>query len=1033
MSLKRSLLAAAVAAFATASVRGSVSGPPSVFNAGVWVQHPGIAVGKLFSSDSRMVAVVGDAHGYLHAWFPNGTEAPGFPKRICDQTYAISQGGVPNDANYLVNSTPALVDIDGDGDLEIFVGSGDGMVYGLRANGTNLPGWPQFTGARQDNHLYGVFSSPAVGDIDGDGVLEVVVGSWSHDIYVWNIDGTLQPGWPFNNTDTVWSSPALADFDRDGFLEIAIGGDWTEEADPVDGGGGFLRLLRYDGTEMPGWPKYLEQVVWSSPAIGDVNNDGELDIIVGTGNFYYNRPQRVHGFDWTGTTLPGWPVTLGPASPSSRFGIFGSPALADLEGDGPLEVFVGDMESRLYCINSNGSIRWNSPVGWDPASFRLFSSPAVGDIDGDGDLEVVIGGGWHISAFNAHNGAYEAGYPIETGYPDLGGTPMFTWSSPTIADLDGDGRIELLIGTGRDNLTGWPDAGGVRVYHESGLSVPPGATDIGPTGVAWSVAPWPRFRRSNVGTGSTNDQPGHLGGNEALIVDTATGVPTFSPNGDGIHDVLSLLYTLLDGDTISLQVIDHSGANVRTLLNQVVQAAGPQVVNWDGRNAQGNIANDGMYRFRVWGIRAMVAHQSFGLNNTVPEVSKSWYLAEGSTVGFEAYVLVQNPNPTPTKVDVTFYKQDGTTKAYSEVVSARTRTTVPIHREVPNYYSVSTRVAADQPIIVERAMYFAKDDGAGHTRAGHDGIGSTTTSRNWYFPANRTYPGDEDFILVTNTEASSITVTATYYFDNQAPVVQNHGVGPTSRYTIPVHGYFSSIRVSVVLQATRPIAAERAFYFDGRMGGSAGIGAVSPSHTWYFAEGDTFHTTYLEMFNPTPNAAAVTVNYMLENGTVIARQYALPAERRLTVNAASDVAPNQRFSIEVLSSRPIVAERVMFSSHDCGDSIGSPTTALAWNLAEGFTAFGYQTWVLVSNPGDQPANVTARLMLQSGDNIVENYLLQPRSRLTLYLNDIILAHYPGSVGASVSTQISSDQPIVVERTMKFDSGRGMHQALGVRQ
>ena len=89
--------------------------------------------------------------------------------------------------------------------------------------------------------------------------------------------------------------------------------------------------------------------------------------------------------------------------------------------------------------------------------------------------------------------------------------------------------------------------------------------------------------------------------------------------------------------------------------------------------------------------------------------------------------------------------------------------------------------------------------------------------------------------------------------------------------------------------------------------------------------------------------------------------------------------------------------------------------------------------MVISNPGTQSASVAVRLMLQSGDNIVENYVLGPKTRKTVYLNDVVLSHFPGSPGTSVSTQVTSDQPIVVERTMKFDAGRGMHQAMGVRQ
>jgi hypothetical protein len=493
----------------TASVFGAVSGDPTVFDAGVWVQHPGIAVGKLRASDTQMTTLVGDTNGYLHAWYPNGTERTGFPKLINDQTYATSHGGTVATANYSVNSTPALVDINGDGDLEIFVGSGDGWVYGLKWDGTNLPGWPQFTDVSPPNHLYGVFASPAVADVDRDGTLEVIVGAWSHWLYVWKADGTLQ--WRYDALDTIWSSAAVADLDGDGYLEIVVGCDWTEPSNPVNGGGGILLVFRHNGTQLSGWPKYINQVIWSSPAIADIDNDGDLDIIVGTGNYYTNRPRYVNGYDWQGNALPGWPVTLPllPGAPtpdsSSRLGVFASPALADVDSDGKLEVLVGDMFCAFHCINWDGSIRWSTHVGTDWTSFTQFSSPAVGDIDGDGGLEVVTGGCIHLFAFNALTGALKTGYPINTALPTGNPSyPMITWSSPTIADVDGDGLIEVLIGNGCKDWPGVADAGGVNVYHESGTAVPAGQT-AGPTGVAWSVAPWPRFRRSNTGTGSLSD------------------------------------------------------------------------------------------------------------------------------------------------------------------------------------------------------------------------------------------------------------------------------------------------------------------------------------------------------------------------------------------------------------------------------------------------------------------------------------------------------------------------------------------------
>jgi hypothetical protein len=334
-------------------------------------------------------------------------------------------------------------------------------------------------------------------------------------------------------------------------------------------------------------------------------------------------------------------------------------------------------------------------------------------------------------------------------------------------------------------------------------------------------------------------------------------------------------------------------------------------------------------------------------------------------------VLIQNPNILPVTADLTFFKQDGTTVPVTQTVGAQSRLTVAIHQYLPNTASVSTRVKVREtnpvlPIFVERAMYFNGN------QAGTDSVGSKAPRKTWYFPSNRTFAGDEDFILIVNQGASAATATATYIFENQAPSVQTYTVNANSRFTIAVHGIFFGTRVSVSLQSNLPIAAERAFYTGNRTGGAAGIGAISASRTWYFAEGDTSNSTtpdsnpavtQLDLFNPGDVFTTVTVNYMLETGTVISRTYTLAAKRRMTINAATEIGTGLRFSMEVLSDSPIVAGRLMFSGNEVGDSIGAPTTGFRWNLAEGFTAFGYETWIIISNPGNQTANLTVSFLL----------------------------------------------------------------------
>lgn len=263
--------------------------------------------------------------------------------------------------------------------------------------------------------------------------------------------------------------------------------------------GGVLRVLSHQRTELPGWPVYIDEVIWSSPSIGDIDNDGQLEVVVGTGIFYRGgKGEYINAYEMDGSPVSGWPVSVSIGRGLSQ--VFASPALADVNGDDTLKVFVGDMQGYLHAIKHDGTKLWSiTPAdaftGVDDSAFAFFSSPVVGDIDGDGEMEVVIGGGWHVTAVDALTGDFESGYPAYTG-PDTGGA-MQTWSVPAIADFDGDNLIEIVIGTGRKALP--DDKGGIRVFHETGDALADGA-EIGSTGVAVTLAPWPKFKADGPGT-----------------------------------------------------------------------------------------------------------------------------------------------------------------------------------------------------------------------------------------------------------------------------------------------------------------------------------------------------------------------------------------------------------------------------------------------------------------------------------------------------------------------------------------------------
>jgi outer membrane protein assembly factor BamB len=229
-----------------------------------------------------------------------------------------------------------------------------------------------------------VYSSPACGDVDADGGVEVVVADWSGYIYCLNgTTGAFERG--YWTTLPCYSSPALVNVDGDPNLEIIIGGGGAitvGSGAPSYLAGSFI--VCYDGgTASIQWGQWSSGTAllfsggWivSSPAVGDVDGDGEYEVVVGSTNGrIYCLNAATGGVEW-----------VYPAS-SLLWAFVSSPALAYRGGSG-LGIYIGCTDGTLYLLDGTGTqlSKYNTGL-YRP----ITSSPAVADIDGDSKLEIMF-------------------------------------------------------------------------------------------------------------------------------------------------------------------------------------------------------------------------------------------------------------------------------------------------------------------------------------------------------------------------------------------------------------------------------------------------------------------------------------------------------------------------------------------------------------------------------------------------------------------------------------------------------------------
>ncbi len=352
-----------------------------------------------------------------------------------------------------LESSPKLADLDGDGDRDIVIGDSSGRVHAFDAAGSPLPGWPvrvenlaglgiggdllgargYATGAVDADARASVSATVAIADLDGDGALEVVAATLDGGIWAWHDDGSRVPGWPV-----------------------------------------ILPRITSDQTD----PNHvLDEGIFASPVLEDLDADGDLEILVAAFDSY------LYVFDHSSEIHPGFPVQIhapAAAGQDELFNrIFTTPTVADFDGDGAFDILVGSNEElrggqagAAFLVYADGNDHlggWPFHPNWPVVQTSLDLLPMVGeglvsagaaiDHDHDGDWEAVMVGTASplISLISGTQDNPPYGAPTyefefdSTNYGSLSNAafepPLFNaFTSAAFGDLDQDGWADLVHG-----------------------------------------------------------------------------------------------------------------------------------------------------------------------------------------------------------------------------------------------------------------------------------------------------------------------------------------------------------------------------------------------------------------------------------------------------------------------------------------------------------------------------------------------------------------------------------------------------------
>lgn len=403
-----------------------------------------------------------DQDGIWDFWLGSSSRSPVYIKNNGTATSPLFRPGPDHAASIDVLDAEVGVDADlnGDGIWDFVTGGHTGLHLFINQGTADEPVWAEAPGFFAGITV-GHYPVMDLADVDGDGDLDMVVG-YSEDgsVKVFFNTGTATQG-IFSQNESItlgdiglYAFPIFVDYNGDGLMDILCGRDSQ----------GFVFYENTGTATSPVWQEnsgYFsglgQGTYWNAPTLADINGDGQLDLLYGTAfgdlKLYYNN----------GTALePNWQANTSVFSGMINTGGASNPVFYDWDSDGDYDLICGQNMGYIKFYRNVGNAytpAWQEEDIFGDLRHTLYSAVTVGDLDGDGLPDIVMGVFTGALYFHRNTGD---GFEELAGYLPV--TTIGGWAAPRLIDMDHDGLLDLVIGL---------EDGTLRYYKNTGTATMP--------------------------------------------------------------------------------------------------------------------------------------------------------------------------------------------------------------------------------------------------------------------------------------------------------------------------------------------------------------------------------------------------------------------------------------------------------------------------------------------------------------------------------------------------------------------------------